>query len=113
MFSKSVGDILISAVDPKGRQFGNKTAVVDQLRKTSTRSSLFLYGAAAMCLAVFVVYLYLIVLHYQDTTKMAALSSIFGISLAGLIATMTSMAREQAQTGMLMALIAELPQDEV
>jgi hypothetical protein len=113
MLSKSLSDIVANAVDAKSRQFGNRTAVADQLKKTSARSSLFLYGAAAMCLILFVVYLCLIVLANQDTTKLAALSTLFGVSLAGLIATMMRLAREQAETGMLLALVAELPQDEV
>ena len=116
MLAEPIKRILAGAVAGSGRQFGSGGAiggVADGLQDVMAKSRIFLYGAGAMCIALFIVYLVLIVLHHQDTTKLAAFSSVFGISIAGLIATMMRMARSQVQSGILLALVSGLPQDDV
>jgi hypothetical protein len=66
-----------------------------------------------MCVSLFIVYLFLIIAYNQDTTRLVAFSAIFGISLAGLITAMMRMAADQVQSAMLLALVSELPQDEI
>lgn len=115
MLSKAVESVLSNAIKPKGREFGGGGVVgqiSDDLKQVQDRSRLFQYLAAVMIVVLFVAYLILLALHHNDTVKFAAYSSVFGISIAGLIATMIRMADGQAQSGILLSLISGLPQDE-
>ena len=117
MLSRTVEEILSAALDSQGRAFGPGERGVAQigsgLKDVLAKSRIFLYGAGGMCVILFFVYIILIIHDHQDTTKLVALSSAFGISIAGLIATMMRMADRQVQSGMLLALISGLPQDEI
>jgi hypothetical protein len=116
MLSQVLEDVLSSNIETTGRPFGPEGAVGKigtDLRRVLDKSRIFQYVAGAMCVALFVVYLILVVLHHDDTIKLGAFSSVFGISIAGLITVMMRMADQQVQSGMLLSLISCLPQDEV
>lgn len=116
MLSRAIKQVLSNTFEESGRPFGSGGAVgriATDLQAVMRQSTLFQYVAALMCVTLFIVYLVLVVRSDGDSIKLAALSTAFGISIAGLIASMMRMADRQVQSGTLLSLISALPQDDV
>lgn len=92
---------------------GSKGNLFSLLQNAQLHSLRFLYGAAAMAAILFVVMVFFIVYFREDPTILAGLSAVFGTSITGLIVLVVQMSKSVTQAGILLAMVSQLPDEDI
>ena len=85
----------------------------EELLATQKRSNRLYMISAVMIVILFVVLLVLMVVLRENAAVLAAVGTVCGTSIFGLIVVMTRIAKEVAMVGLLLALASKLPPEDV
>jgi hypothetical protein len=99
--------------DMGGEATVDREALRDELRSGAKHTRFLIYLSAAMTACVFLVLLVVIVIHREDTRMAAAMSGLMGLTVAGAITGVSTLARDLGQRSLIFALSAELPAERV
>src|SRR5262249_17907905 len=86
---------------------------VSLLRSAQAHSIRLFYAAATMAAALFVVMVVFIIRYRDDVQTLTELSAVFGTSIAGLITVVVRMSKSVTQAGILLAMVSQLPEEDV
>jgi len=116
MLSKNIRQALEAATKSSSMELGTNAGSADPADrfKTIQRTATKFFGAAAaVCVLIFLVVVYLILIHRDDIKFLTAVQTIGGISLSGLVTLMIRLAKSYSEATVIWILASKLPTDDI
>lgn len=88
-------------------------ALTNELKKVSSKNTVFFWISVSMVVIVFILSLVLIMKFLSDPGKVQTIFSISGVSVMGLIIYMTKLWKDKVNTDMLLILISTLDKEMI